>query len=134
MTQASTHELQSTIELAWESRASINATNSPEIYQAVEAVIGDLNAGRLRVAERLGLGQWSVNQWVKKAVLLSFRLNDNKTMRAGDLGFFDKDGGAPPSGDHPCRAAGQAILGQRSLHCHRALYVRRGAVLSARRL
>jgi 2,3,4,5-tetrahydropyridine-2-carboxylate N-succinyltransferase len=90
MTQASTHELQSTIELAWESRASINAANSPEIYTAVERVIGDLNAGRLRVAERQGVGQWTVNQWVKKAVLLSFRLNDNKAMRAGDLGFFDK--------------------------------------------
>ncbi|MES3013450.1 MAG: 2,3,4,5-tetrahydropyridine-2,6-dicarboxylate N-succinyltransferase [Pseudomonadota bacterium] len=90
MTQTSTHELQSMIDLAWEGRASINATNSPEIYQAVETVIGDLNAGRLRVAERQGVGQWTVNQWVKKAVLLSFRLNDNKPMRAGDLGFFDK--------------------------------------------
>ena len=90
MTQASTHELQSLIDLAWEGRASINATNSPEIYQAVERVVDDLNAGRLRVAERQGVGQWSVNQWVKKAVLLSFRLNDNKVVRAGDLGFFDK--------------------------------------------
>jgi 2,3,4,5-tetrahydropyridine-2-carboxylate N-succinyltransferase len=90
MTQASPHQLQSTIELAWESSASINATNSPEIYTAVESVIADLNAGRLRVAERQGVGQWTVNQWVKKAVLLSFRLNDNKMMRAGDLGFFDK--------------------------------------------
>ncbi len=90
MTQANIHELQSTIELAWESRTSINAINSPEIYTAVEAVIAELNAGRLRVAERLGPGQWTVNQWVKKAVLLSFRLNENKMMRAGDLGFFDK--------------------------------------------
>ena len=90
MTPASTHESQNIIELAWESRTSINATNSPEIYQAVESVIADLNAGRLRVAERQGVGQWTVNQWVKKAVLLSFRLNDNKMMRAGDLGFFDK--------------------------------------------
>ena len=90
MTQTSTHELQPMIDLAWEGRASITATNSPEIYQAVETVIGDLNAGRLRVAERQGVGQWTVNQWVKKAVLLSFRLNDNKPMRAGDLGFFDK--------------------------------------------
>jgi 2,3,4,5-tetrahydropyridine-2-carboxylate N-succinyltransferase len=90
MTSASPHQLQSTIELAWESRASINAANSPEIYTAVESVIADLNAGRLRVAERQGVGQWTVNQWVKKAVLLSFRLNDNKMMRAGDLGFFDK--------------------------------------------
>ena len=90
MTQTSTHELESMIDLAWEGRASINATNSPEIYQAVETVIGNLNAGRLRVAERQGVGQWTVNQWVKKAVLLSFRLNENKAMRAGDLGFFDK--------------------------------------------
>jgi 2,3,4,5-tetrahydropyridine-2,6-dicarboxylate N-succinyltransferase len=90
MTSASPHELQNLIDLAWESRASINATNSPEIYQAVEHVIAELNGGRLRVAERQAVGQWTVNQWVKKAVLLSFRLNDNKLMRAGDLGFFDK--------------------------------------------
>ena len=90
MTSATPHELQSTIDLAWESRASITAANSPEIFAAVEAVIADLNAGRLRVAEREGVGQWRVNQWIKKAVLLSFRLNDNKTIRAGDLGFFDK--------------------------------------------
>jgi 2,3,4,5-tetrahydropyridine-2-carboxylate N-succinyltransferase len=85
-----TNELESIIDLAWESRASINAANSPEIYQAVETVIGELNTGRLRVAERQGVGRWTVNQWVKKAVLLSFRLNDNKLIRAGDLGFFDK--------------------------------------------
>ncbi|MDE2626333.1 MAG: 2,3,4,5-tetrahydropyridine-2,6-dicarboxylate N-succinyltransferase [Burkholderiales bacterium] len=90
MTQARIAELQSIIELAWESRASISAANSPEIYDAVDRVIGELNAGRLRVAERQGVGQWTVNQWVKKAVLLSFRLNDNKLMHAGDLGFFDK--------------------------------------------
>jgi len=88
MTPAS--ELESTIDMAWESRASINAANSPKIFEAVEAVIAELNAGRLRVAERQGVGQWTVNQWVKKAVLLSFRLNDNKLMRAGELGFFDK--------------------------------------------
>ena len=82
--------LQSLIDMAWESRADINATNAPQVRDAVERVIADLNAGRLRVAERQSVGQWTVNQWVKKAVLLSFRLNDNKLMRAGDLGFFDK--------------------------------------------
>jgi 2,3,4,5-tetrahydropyridine-2,6-dicarboxylate N-succinyltransferase len=81
---------QATIDLAWESRASISAINAPEVRDTVESVIRDLNAGRLRVAERQSVGQWTVNQWVKKAVLLSFRLNDNKVMRAGDLGFFDK--------------------------------------------
>ena len=83
-------ELQSLIDLAWEGRASLNAVNSPNIFEGVETVIAELNAGRLRVAEREGVGQWRVNQWVKKAVLLSFRLNDNKLMHAGELAFFDK--------------------------------------------
>jgi 2,3,4,5-tetrahydropyridine-2-carboxylate N-succinyltransferase len=85
-------ELQSTVDAAWEARASINATNAPEVREAVEEVISALNKGALRVAERQGVGQWQVNQWVKKAVLLSFRLNENKIIRAGDLGFYDKVG------------------------------------------
>ena len=85
-----TQQLQSIIELAWESRATLTTTNSPEVRDAVEHVIADLNKGRIRVAERQGVGQWTVNQWVKKAVLLSFRLNDNQLMHAGELAFFDK--------------------------------------------
>jgi 2,3,4,5-tetrahydropyridine-2,6-dicarboxylate N-succinyltransferase len=84
-------ELQNLIDLAWEGRATLSATSAdPKIRDAVEHVIGELNAGRIRVAERQGVGQWTVNQWVKKAVLLSFRLNDNEVMRSGDLTFFDK--------------------------------------------
>jgi len=86
----SQQQLQSVIDLAWEGRAQINAVNSPEVREAVETVVADLNKGRLRVAEREGVGQWKVNQWVKKAVLLSFRLNDNQLMHAGELTFFDK--------------------------------------------
>ncbi len=82
--------LQSVIDLAWESRAEISALNAPAVREAVEQVIADLNAGRIRVAEKRGVGDWHVNQWIKKAVLLSFRLNDNRVMRAGDLEFFDK--------------------------------------------
>jgi 2,3,4,5-tetrahydropyridine-2-carboxylate N-succinyltransferase len=78
------------IDLAWEARAEISALSAPEVREAVERVIADLNGGRLRVAERRGVGDWVVHQWIKKAVLLSFRLNDNKPMHAGDLGFFDK--------------------------------------------
>ena len=85
-----TQLLQSTIELAWENRASLNTTNSPEVREAVEQVIDDLNKGRVRVAERQGVGQWTVNQWVKKAVLLSFRLNENQVSHAGELTFYDK--------------------------------------------
>jgi len=83
-------QLQTIIDQAWDSRAEITALNAPQVREAVEQVIADLNGGRLRVAERRGVGDWHVNQWVKKAVLLSFRLNDNQIMRAGDLGFFDK--------------------------------------------
>ncbi len=90
MTSSTSLLLQSTIDLAWDNRASINAANSPEIHAAVEEVIAGLNNGSIRVAERQGVGQWTVNQWVKKAVLLSFRLTDNKIIRAGELGFYDK--------------------------------------------
>jgi 2,3,4,5-tetrahydropyridine-2-carboxylate N-succinyltransferase len=82
--------LQSTIDVAWERRTEITATNAPQVREAVEQVISALNGGRLRVAERHGVGEWTVNQWVKKAVLLSFRLTDNQPMHAGDLAFFDK--------------------------------------------
>ena len=86
-----TQTLQTTIEQAWDDRASIGpATAAPAVREAVESVIADLNAGRIRVAERQSVGQWTVNQWIKKAVLLSFRLNDNQIMQAGELTFFDK--------------------------------------------
>jgi 2,3,4,5-tetrahydropyridine-2-carboxylate N-succinyltransferase len=90
MTELSTRQLQDIIDLAWEARAQISAVSAPEVREAVEHTIAELNAGRIRVAERQGVGQWTVNQWIKKAVLLSFRLSDNELIRAGDLTFFDK--------------------------------------------
>jgi len=84
---------QSIIDLAWEGRNALNPANADlKIREAVEQTIADLNAGRIRVAERRAVGDWQVNQWVKKAVLLSFRLSENRAMHAGDLGFFDKVG------------------------------------------
>jgi 2,3,4,5-tetrahydropyridine-2-carboxylate N-succinyltransferase len=86
-----TDQLQSIIDNAWENRANITAAVAPkEIRDAVEHVLAELDAGRLRVATREGVGQWTVHQWIKKAVLLSFRLRDNALMQAGDLTFFDK--------------------------------------------
>jgi 2,3,4,5-tetrahydropyridine-2-carboxylate N-succinyltransferase len=85
-----TAELQSLIDLAWDNRAALDPTNAPELRQAVEHVIAELDAGRLRVATREGVGQWTVHQWIKKAVLLSFRLNDNRIMGDKELTFFDK--------------------------------------------
>jgi 2,3,4,5-tetrahydropyridine-2,6-dicarboxylate N-succinyltransferase len=121
-------QLQATIDLAWDNRAQITAANAPEVARAVEHVIADLNAGRIRVAERQGVGQWTVNQWVKKAVLLSFRLNDNKVMRAGDLEFFDK---VPTKFAHldeeRMRATGVRVVPPAV--ARRGSYIARGAVL-----
>ena len=86
-----TQQLQTLIDNAWENRANLSTTSAPkEVLEAVEHVIAELNGGRLRVATRQAVGQWTVHQWIKKAVLLSFRLKDNELMRAGDLGFYDK--------------------------------------------
>ena len=86
-----TQQLQATIEAAWEDRANISvASASAEVRDAVEHVLGELDAGRLRVATREGVGQWTTHQWIKKAVLLSFRLKDNAIIQSGDLAFYDK--------------------------------------------
>jgi len=91
MTQA----LQQTIEQAWENRTEFSPSKAPaEVKNAVQDVLAQLDAGTLRVAQK-DSGAWVVNQWVKKAVLLSFRLEDNFVMGAGANGansmqFFDK--------------------------------------------
>ncbi len=84
------HELQAAIEHAFESRAKITPQNADEeVRAAVATVLGLLDAGTLRVAEKLA-GAWRVNEWLKKAVLLSFRIADNTATRAGGLSFYDK--------------------------------------------
>ena len=78
------------IEKAWEDRTSLNPANAPRaLRQAVEEVIAGLDSGKLRVAEKSG-GQWITHQWIKKAVLLSFRLEDNRVMEGGTTRYFDK--------------------------------------------
>ena len=76
--------LQQIIETAFENRAEITpATVAPEVKQAVEETLRQLDNGILRVAERESVGQWKVNEWVKKAVLLSFRIQDNVILNDG---------------------------------------------------
>jgi 2,3,4,5-tetrahydropyridine-2-carboxylate N-succinyltransferase len=82
--------LSSTIDEAYEARAQLNPRNTPAALRAaIEEAIDLLNEGQLRVAQPEG-GAWRVNQWLKKAVLLSFRINDNEAMPAGALNFYDK--------------------------------------------
>ena len=83
--------LEALINNAWDDRANLSAKSAPQdIRDAVDTTITQLNNGSIRVATRQAVGQWTVHQWIKKAVLLSFKLNDNELMRAGELGFFDK--------------------------------------------
>lgn len=83
---------QSIIEAAFEDRANLNPSNAPaDIKNTVDAVLADLDTGKLRVASRIGdTQQWETHQWLKKAVLLSFRLKDNYLMDDGATRYFDK--------------------------------------------
>jgi 2,3,4,5-tetrahydropyridine-2-carboxylate N-succinyltransferase len=84
-------QLEALINAAWDDRANLSVKSAPQdIRDAVDSTITQLNNGSIRVATRQAVGQWTVHQWIKKAVLLSFKLNDNELMRAGELGFFDK--------------------------------------------
>lgn len=80
-------DLQTTIEAAWESRDGVNAATTGPIRDAVVAALELLDKGEARVAEKTG-GEWVVNQWLKKAVLLSFRLNDMGLIPGGPAGSF----------------------------------------------
>jgi 2,3,4,5-tetrahydropyridine-2,6-dicarboxylate N-succinyltransferase len=83
--------LQTTIDRAWEGRAELGLTTKGEVREAVDAALAALDAGEARVAERKD-GKWIVNQWLKKAVLLSFRLNDNMLISdaPGGASWWDK--------------------------------------------
>ena len=84
-----THPLQATIEEFWERRTELSPQSAPATIAAIESVIGDLDAGKLRVAEKIA-GEWFTHQWIKKAVLLSFRVRDNRVQESGDVRFYDK--------------------------------------------
>ena len=86
------NQLEKIISDAWEARNNINTETTGEIRNAVEDALDLLDSGKARVAERKSLGKWHVNQWLKKAVLLSFRLNDMGMISGGADGahWFDK--------------------------------------------
>ncbi len=125
-----TTDLQSTIEAAWDARDTLGLTTQGAVREAVETAITGLDDGSFRVAERDAGGIWQVNQWLKKAVLLSFRLNDMEIIDggAGDATWWDK----VPSkfagwGENRFRDAGfRAVPGS---IVRRGAYISKGAVL-----
>jgi 2,3,4,5-tetrahydropyridine-2-carboxylate N-succinyltransferase len=92
MSNHNQEQLRTQIEAAWEQRAELSPRRAPEsLREAVEECLDGLESGRFRVAEPLGpAGEWQVNQWLKKAVLLAFRVHENEVIEAGHARFFDK--------------------------------------------
>ena len=125
-----TTDLQSTIEAAWDARDTLGLTTEGAVRDAVETAIAGLDDGSYRVAERDASGTWQVNQWLKKAVLLSFRLNDMELIEGGPGGarWWDK----VPSkfagwGENRFRDAGfRAVPGS---IVRRGAFISKGAVL-----
>jgi len=122
-------ELQKTIEDAWDAREGLGFATTGAVRDAVETALGLLDAGTARVAEKVD-GDWVVHQWLKKAVLLSFRLNDNVVIEGGAGGApaFDK----VPSkfagwDDAAFRAAGFRVVP--GAVARRGSFIARGAVL-----
>jgi 2,3,4,5-tetrahydropyridine-2-carboxylate N-succinyltransferase len=123
-----TAELQRAIDAAWEARDGLGPATRGEVRDAVEAALRLLDEGEARVAEK-GAGGWTVNQWLKKAVLLSFRLNDNALIQGpGGTAWYDKVPSKFEGWDEDrFRAAGfRAVPGA---IVRRGAYVGRNAVL-----
>jgi len=122
-------DLEAAISAAWENRATVTPASS-EVREPVEAALELLDSGKARVAEPDGRGGWTVNQWLKQAVLLSFRLNDNRVMEYGAAGApaYDK----VPSkfdgwGENRFRDAGFRVVP--GAVARRGSYIARGVVL-----
>jgi 2,3,4,5-tetrahydropyridine-2,6-dicarboxylate N-succinyltransferase len=120
-------DLESAIARAWEDRAAVTPA-SAEVREPVEAALELLDSGKARVAEPDGEGGWKVNQWLKQAVLLSFRLNDNRVMDGAGAPAYDK----VPSkfegwGENRFRDAGFRVVP--GAVARRGSYIARGVVL-----
>jgi 2,3,4,5-tetrahydropyridine-2-carboxylate N-succinyltransferase len=123
-------DLARTVEAAWEDRANVSISTTGSVREAVEEAMSLLDAGKARVAEKAANGEWQVHQWLKKAVLLSFRLNDMKVVEGGPDGatWWDK----VPSkfegwGENRFRAAGFRAVPNTTVR--RGAYIAPGVVL-----
>jgi 2,3,4,5-tetrahydropyridine-2-carboxylate N-succinyltransferase len=117
-----------TIEEAWERRAGLSPASAPkELRDAVEEVIAGLDSGSLRVAEKVD-GAWITHQWIKKAVLLSFRLEDNRLMPGASTNYYDKVAGKFAAYDAQAFANGGFRIVPPAM-ARRGAYIARNVVL-----
>src|SRR3569832_694240 len=121
--------LEKTINDAWEARTEVSTATKGAVREAVASALELLDSGKSRVAEKAADGSWTVNQWLKKAVLVSFRLNDNQLLNGpAGANFWDK---VPLKtagwGDNRFREAGfRAVPGS---IVRRGAFIGKGAVL-----
>jgi 2,3,4,5-tetrahydropyridine-2-carboxylate N-succinyltransferase len=122
-------ELRQQVETAWDNRDSINSQTKGRVRDAIEAAIAGLDDGSFRTAEKAG-GEWLVNQWLKKAVLLSFRLYDSVPMAGGAT--FPGIGGAPWYDKVPLKTSGwdAARFAKAGFRAVPGSVVRRGAYVA----
>ena len=92
MSKSDLSSLEKAVDAAFEARDGVSVSTRGEVREAVETTLDLLDKGQIRVAERQADGQWRVNQWMKKAVLLSFRLNPMEIIKGGpgDGSWWDK--------------------------------------------
>ena len=135
MTSRGEHELRALVEDAWERRGDLSPTRAPaDLRDAVERCLDGLENGDFRVAEPLGPpGEWRVNQWLKKAVLLAFRVHANEVIEAGYTRFFDKlplrwgDGTGAQTAGAPIESTGARVVPPATVR--RGAFIGRDAVL-----
>jgi 2,3,4,5-tetrahydropyridine-2-carboxylate N-succinyltransferase len=125
-------QLAAAIDAAWEDRASLSASTKGLAREAVEAALAALDNGSQRVAQREASGAWSVNQWLKKAVLLSFRLNPNQLMGQGSVGSSGKVEPGPYWDKVPTKFDGWTAsqFGEAGFRAVPGAVVRRGAFVA----
>ena len=100
---------QTIVEAAWANRASLSPTNHPaDLKTAIEGCLTQLETGQLRVAQPSGKG-WTVNAWIKQAILLYFRITPNRTMHDGLVRYFDKVGLRFGEGDDPASTGARVV-------------------------
>src|SRR6202008_3320527 len=122
-------QLEAAIDAAWEKRDGINSATKGEVRDAVETAIAGLDNGTYRTAEKFG-DEWVVHQWLKKAVLLSFRLYDSVPMDGGAV--FPGMGGAPFYDKVPLKATGwdAALFPKAGFHAVPGSVARRGSYIA----